>query len=76
MGSFVDEDRLKRVVFHRRSISPSELVIVKHPKQKSGWYAVHLKSKRAFEVFVEIEDVEEVPLLRVPGYEGYEPGKK
>jgi len=68
-----NEDQLKRVVYHRRSVSPLELVLVKHPKSSEGWYAVHIKSKRAFEIFADIEEVEDVPLWKVPGYEGYDP---
>jgi len=69
-----NEDQLKRAVFHRRGITPSELILVKHPKQASGWYGVHLKSRRAFEIFAEMEDCEDVPLWKVPGYEQYTPG--
>ncbi len=53
-----NEDQLKRAIYHRRGITPSEIVLVKHPKQKEGWYGVHLKSRRAFESFPEAEDWE------------------
>jgi hypothetical protein len=66
-------DQLKRIIFFRKSIPPSEIILVKHPKQQEGWYGVHEKAKVAFEIFAEIEEVEDVPIWKVPGFEKYNP---
>lgn len=75
MARFIDENQLKRIVYARKSLPVTEIVIVKHPKQIQGWFAVHEKSKKAYEVFVEIEEVEEVPIWKVPGFSKYDPSK-
>lgn len=71
----ITEQRLKHIVCFRQGYSPTDLVIVKHPKQSQGWYAVNETAKKAFEIFAEIEQVEEVPIWTVPGFAKYHPSK-